>query len=74
VSRFLTWLATDRCVSASTQNHACSALLFLYRDVLRLEIGEVESVPRARTPTHVPVVLSVDEAGPCLRNWMEQRG
>jgi hypothetical protein len=36
---FLTWLATDRRVSASTQNQALSALLFLHRDELRIEIG-----------------------------------
>ena len=57
IAAFLTWLATDRRVSASTQNQALSALLFLYRDVLRLEIGPIENVPRARMPVRVPVVL-----------------
>jgi len=61
VGRFLAWLATARRVSAATQNQACSALLFLYRHVLRVDIGDVEMVPRARTSTHVPVVLSVSE-------------
>lgn len=46
-------------VSASTQNQALSALLFLYKAVLRLELGGIEQAPRARTPHHVPVVLSV---------------
>src|SRR5262245_31614434 len=46
---------------ASTQNQALSPLLFLYRDVLHIEIGRIEDVPRARMPVRVPVVLSRDE-------------
>jgi integron integrase len=61
IAAFLTWLAVERHVSASTQNQALSALLFLYREVLRLDLGPIESVPRARTPDHVPVVLSPGE-------------
>jgi len=61
VAAFLTWLATDRRVAASTQNQALSALLFLYRGVLHMEIGPIEHVPRARMPVRVPVVLSRDE-------------
>jgi integron integrase len=61
IAAFLTWLATERRVSASTQNQALSALLFLYRDVLHIEIGRIAGVPRARTPVRVPVVLSRDE-------------
>ena len=47
IAAFLTWLATNRRVSASTQNQSLSALLFLYRDVLHIEIGSIENVPRA---------------------------
>jgi hypothetical protein len=47
IAAFLTWLATNRRVSASTQNQALSALLFLYRSVLHIEIGPIENVPRA---------------------------
>src|SRR2546422_6749629 len=61
ITAFLTWLATDRRVSASTQNQALSAVLFLYRTVLRIEIGPIDDVPRARVPVRVPVVLSRDE-------------
>jgi site-specific recombinase XerD len=61
IAAFLTWLATNRRVSASTQNQALSALLFLYRNVLHIEIGPIENVPRARVPVRVPVVLSRDE-------------
>ena len=48
IAAFLTWLATNRRVSASTQNQALSAVLFLYRAVLRNEIGPIDNVPRAR--------------------------
>jgi hypothetical protein len=58
IAAFLTWLAAERRVSASTQNQALSALLFLYRDVLHIEIGRIEDLPRARMPVRVPVVLS----------------
>lgn len=57
VTAFLTMLATKERVSASTQTQALSAVVFLYRAVLRQEIGELASVPRARASTHVPVVL-----------------
>ncbi|MBI3049543.1 MAG: integron integrase [Acidobacteria bacterium] len=61
IATFLTWLAVDRKVSASTQNQALSALLFLYREVLRMDPGPIEHVPRAKSAGHVPVVLSVAE-------------
>ena len=61
ISQFLTWLAVERRVSASTQNQALSALLFLYKDVLSVEIGAVPPVVRARTPERLPVVLSREE-------------
>jgi hypothetical protein len=47
ISQFLTWLAVDRQISASTQNQALSALLFLYRAVLTIEISAVPPVVRA---------------------------
>ena len=66
MSRFLTWLAVERHVSASTQNQALSALLFLYEDVLAIEVGAVPPAVRARTPERLPVVLSRDETGALL--------
>lgn len=54
ISAFLTWLALRQRVSASTQNQALSALLFPYRNVLAIEIGEVPAVVRARTPERLP--------------------
>ena len=67
ISQFLTWLAVDRRVSASTQNQALSGLLFLYKQVLNIEIGPVPPVVRARTPDRLPVVLSRDEIGALLK-------
>jgi integron integrase len=61
IRQYLTYLATERHVSASTQNQALSALLFLYRQVLRVDPGPIDHVPHAQTPTRVPVVLSGDE-------------
>jgi integron integrase len=61
VSDFLTHLARDGKVASSTQNQALSAILFLYREVLRQEIGWVDGVERAKTPVRLPVVLTRDE-------------
>jgi len=66
VSQFLTWLAVDRRVSASTQNQALSALLFLYTHVLAIEIPAMPPVVRARTPERLPVVLSREEVDAIL--------
>ncbi len=55
ISAFLTWLAVRQHVSASTQNQALSALLYLYRHVLGIDIGAIEHVPRARTPERLPL-------------------
>jgi integron integrase len=60
VEQFLTHLAVARLVSASTQNQALNALLFLYRDVLRLDLGSLDAV-RARRSRRLPAVLSRDE-------------
>ncbi len=57
VSSFLTDLAVNRNVSASTQNQALSAILFLYKKVLKLEIGWVDDVVRAKRTKRLPVVL-----------------
>ncbi|MBI4608843.1 MAG: phage integrase N-terminal SAM-like domain-containing protein [Candidatus Rokubacteria bacterium] len=59
IAHFLSSLAHDARVSASTQNQALNALLFLYREVLGKEIGYVHGVVRARRPTRLPVVLTI---------------
>jgi len=61
VSAFLTHLAVKEKVSASTQNQALSALLFLYRHVLGHEIGDLGEVIRARKPKRLPVVMTREE-------------
>ncbi|MGH9861222.1 MAG: integron integrase [Candidatus Acidiferrales bacterium] len=60
VNAFLTDLAVQRGVAASTQNQALSALLFLYRRVLQIDLPPLEAV-RATRPARLPTVLSVDE-------------
>src|SRR5437868_539006 len=61
VARFLTHLARDRDVAPSTQNQALSAILFLYKEVLKHELGWLEKVERAKKPPKLPVVLSRGE-------------
>src|SRR5437763_11123436 len=61
VGAFLTHLARDGKVAAATQNQALSALLFLYKEVLKQEIGWLEGVERAKKPARLPVVLTRDE-------------
>ena len=61
VESFLSDLAVNRHVAASTQNQAKSALLFLFREVLAIDLEWLDHVAQARAPTHVPVVLTRDE-------------
>jgi integron integrase len=61
IARFLSNLASELHVSAATQNQALNAILFLYRDVLRKEIGYVDGVIRAKRPHRLPVVLTRQE-------------
>ena len=61
VGQFLTFLAVNKHVAASTQNQALSAILFLYSNVLKREIGWVNNVERAKKPTRLPVVFSKRE-------------
>lgn len=61
LTTFLTHLAVDLKVAAGTQNQALQALLFLYRDVLRIEVPMLDQVVRANKPRRLPVVLTHDE-------------
>jgi site-specific recombinase XerD len=65
---YLSYLATDRNVAASTQNVALAALLFLYRDVLKKELQQIGDVERARLPTRLPVVFTRDEVKALLKH------
>ena len=61
IGRFVTELAVRRQVSASTQTQALSALIFLYREVLHLDQGDLGGLIRAKQPTRLPVVLAREE-------------
>jgi len=66
VSAFLSNLARERRVSASTQNQALAALLFLYTHVLRCELGPLSDLVRARRPQRLPVVMTRAEVAAVL--------
>jgi integron integrase len=75
VEGFLSRLATVDNVSASTQSQALSAILFLYRQVLAIDLPWMENVVRAKAPIRVPVVFSVSEVARLLlqlsgREWL----
>jgi integron integrase len=67
VATFLTFLAVQGRVAASTQNQALSALLFLYREVLGVELPWLDDLVRAKRPQHLPVVLTRDEVRAVLQ-------
>lgn len=75
VETFLSGLANDGNVAASTQNQALSALLFLYREVLGIDLPWMDGVTRAKRPRRLPTVLSVAEVQAILarmdgRAWL----
>jgi hypothetical protein len=61
VRDFLTFLAMDRNVAASTQNQALNAIVFLYKQVLNQPLGKIEGITRSKVPKRLAVVLSRDE-------------
>ena len=66
VERFLSHLASERDVAASTQNQAKSALLFLYKEVLGQELPWLDGITQARVPKRLPVVLTREEVSRVL--------
>lgn len=62
IRAFLSHLAVERQVAASTQNQALSALLFLYKAVLRRELTWIDGIERAKRPVYLPTVLTPAEA------------
>lgn len=61
VSGFISYLATGRRVAASTQNQALSAILFLYKEVLEIDLPWMNDIVRAKQPSRMPTVLTVRE-------------
>lgn len=74
VEAFLTDLAVGRKVSASTQNQALAALLFLYREVLGIQLPWLDDIVRAKKPQRLPVVLTVAEVQRLLARLDGSRG
>jgi integron integrase len=68
VQQFLTHLAVEGHVAASTQSQALSAILFLYQQVLKQDIGWLHDVVRAKQPQRLPVILTRDEVAAVLRH------
>ncbi|HWU76863.1 MAG TPA: integron integrase [Rhodanobacter sp.] len=61
ITPFINDLAVNRQVAASTQSQALNAILFLYRDVLELDVGHLDGLRRVQRPSRIPVVLTVEE-------------
>lgn len=74
VKQFLTHLAVDRNVAASTQNQALSALLFLYKEVLKIDLPWLGEIERAKKPQRLPVVLTAEEVRRVLARLDGQHG
>jgi len=66
VVEFLTYLAVERNVSASTQNQALNALVFLYKRLLDNPLGDITAAARAKKPQRLPVVLTREEVSKLL--------
>lgn len=66
---FLSYLAVDRNVAASTQNQALNALLFLYQEVLGIEVPWLDAYERSKRPARVPLVLGRSEVTELLKHF-----
>ena len=66
IKSFLTYLARDRCVSASTQRQALNAIVFIYKQALKIDIGDISDFAYAKKPRTLPVVLSQNEVAAIL--------
>ena len=68
VKAYITYLAVNCKVAASTQNQAFNALLFLFRHILKKDFGDHKDIPRAKKSTYIPVVLSRKEIDAVLKH------
>ncbi|WP_137971345.1 integron integrase [Pseudomonas sp. F(2018)] len=73
VEAFLTHLAVKRNVAGATQNQALAALLFLYKEVLKVELPWLDGIVRAKKPVHLPVVLTREEVSRVLEQLVGVR-
>lgn len=67
IEQYLSHLATQRDVAASTQNQAMHAILFLYKNVLGVELPWLDNITRAKAPKRLPSVLTIAETASLLR-------
>lgn len=68
ITQFLSYLASEKKVSAPTQNQALNAIVYLYREVLEKSPGTFEGMVWARRPKHIPVVLGIKEIKAVIKN------
>ena len=73
ISAFLTHLAVQRKVAASTQNQALCALVFLYKEVIKKDVGQLDDLIRAKRPSKLPVVFTHKEVRAILIQLDGQR-
>ena len=66
ISQYLSYLASDQRVASSTQNQALNAIVFLYKHVLRIELGDFGNMERAKRPERLPTVMTKTEVGRVL--------
>lgn len=71
VSGFLNYLANKENIAASTQNQALTALVFLYKHILDIDLGDIPSFKYAKRPKRLPVVLTQDEVKAVFQNLKE---
>lgn len=74
VKDFLSFLAVEQHVAASSQNQAFNALLFLFKHLLKRNLGQLEKVPRAKRKPYIPVVLSREEVAQIFAHLPEPYG
>lgn len=68
IRKFLNYLATERNVSASTQNQALQGILFLYKEIINKDVGWIDDIERPTKPKHIPVVFTKTEAHTIINN------
>src|SRR3989304_3366115 len=66
IARFISFLAMEKKVAASTQNQALNAIVFLYKQVLHIELGDFGHTERAKNPERLPTVMTKTEVGQVL--------